>query len=118
MKIGLFISKIAYSLRKEGVKGTLRRIFISFHNEQRPDAFDIKYGTDTAGNIPLWRLTVNSDNAKSGVHYQSIPEEVIRSSIQRIEVDPSSYAFIDLGCGKARTLIVAAQLGFARGWLD
>jgi SAM-dependent methyltransferase len=113
MKIGLLVSKIAYSLRKEGVKETLRRILISFHNEKRPDAFDIKYGTDTEGNIPLWRLNVNSKNAKLGHRYQTIPEDVFRSSIHRIEVDPASYVFIDLGCGKARALIIAAQLGFA-----
>ncbi len=113
MNIGLLISKIGYSLRNEGVKGTLQRIFISFH-EKRADAFDIKYGTDTAGIIPLWRLSVPNKNAELGTRYQTIPEEMFRSSINRVVVDPASYVFIDLGCGKGRTLIVAAQLGFAQ----
>jgi len=114
MNVGLLLNKIGHSLRKEGVKGTLQRIFISFRNEKRADAFDIKYGTDTAGNIPLWQLNVASKNVKLGVRYQPIPEDIFRSSIHRVEVDPSSYVFIDLGCGKARTLIVASQLGFAQ----
>jgi SAM-dependent methyltransferase len=113
MNIGLLISKIGYSLRKKGVKGTLQRIFISF-DEKRADAFDKKYGTDTAGIIPLWQLNVPIKNAELGVRYQPIPEDMFRSSIHRIEVDPASYVFIDLGCGKGRTLIVAAQLGFAQ----
>jgi SAM-dependent methyltransferase len=114
MNIGLLINKIGHSLRKEGVKGTLQRIFISFRNAKRADSFDKKYGTDTAGSIPLWQLDVTSKNAKLGHRYQPIREDVFRSCIHRIEVNPSSYVFIDLGCGKARTLIVAAQLGFAQ----
>ena len=56
MNIGLLISKINNSLRNEGVKGTLQRIFTSIHNEKRADAFDTKYGTDTAGTSPLMML--------------------------------------------------------------
>ncbi len=114
MNIGLLISKIGYSLRKVGVKGTLRRIFISFHNEKRADAFDLKHGTDTAGTIALWRLSVANKNAKLGFRYQPIQEDMFRSSINRLKIDPASYVFIDLGCGKARTLILAAELGFAQ----
>jgi SAM-dependent methyltransferase len=117
MNIGLLISKIGYLLRNEGVKGTLQRIFTVIRNiirkEKRADAFDIKYGTDTAGIIPLWQLNIASKNAKLGGRYQPVREDEFRPVIKRLEVDPASYVFIDLGCGKARALIIAAQLGFA-----
>jgi SAM-dependent methyltransferase len=114
MDARLLIIKIRQSLRDEGVKEALQRVFRLIHNEKRADAFDVKYGTDTAGTIPLWRLDVNSKNARYGRVYQPIPAEVFRSRIRRIEVDHSSYAFVDLGCGKERTLIIAAELGFAQ----
>jgi hypothetical protein len=53
-------------------------------------------------------------NARYGRGYQPIPAELFRSCIRRIEVDHSSCAFVDLGCGKGRTLIIAAELGFAQ----
>jgi SAM-dependent methyltransferase len=113
MDARLLMIKIGQSLRERGVKRTLQRAFRSPHNEQLADAFDVKYDTNTAGEIPLWRLDVKSKNARYGVLYQPIATEVFRSCICRIEVDHSSCAFVDLGCGKGRTLIIAAELGFA-----
>lgn len=114
MDARLLIIKVGQSLRDEGVKGPFRRVFRLLHNEKRADPFDVKYGTDTAGEIPLWRLDVKSKNARYGVLYQPTPAEMFRSSIRRIEVDRSSYAFVDFGCGKGRNLIIAAELGFAQ----
>ncbi|MGH7840233.1 MAG: class I SAM-dependent methyltransferase [Candidatus Binataceae bacterium] len=114
MDARLLVIKIGETLRDEGVKGTLERVFRLLHNEKPADAFDVKYGTNTAGTIPLWRLDVKSKNARFGRSYQPITAELFRSCICRIEVDPSSCAFVDLGCGKGRTLIIAAELGFAQ----
>lgn len=114
MDFRLLIIKIGQSLTANGVKGTLQRVFRSLRNEKLADAFDVKYGTDTAGKIPLWRLDVKSKNARYGGRYQTIAAEVVRSCIRRIEVDHSSCAFVDLGCGKGRPLIIAAELGFAQ----
>ena len=110
----LLILKIGQSFRDDGVKGTLQRVFRLLHNEKRADAFDIKYGTDTAGVVPLWRLDVKSKNAQYGYRYGTIAPKSFRSCIRRIDVDHSSCVFIDLGCGKGRTLIIAAELGFAQ----
>jgi SAM-dependent methyltransferase len=114
MDARLLIIKIGQSLRDEGVKGTFHRVFRSLRYEKRADAFDAKYGTDTAGKIPLWRLDVKSKNTRYGGGYQPMSAEVFRSCFRRIEVDHSSCGFVDLGCGKGRTLIIAAELGFAR----
>ncbi|MGB6175113.1 MAG: class I SAM-dependent methyltransferase [Methylocella sp.] len=110
----LLIIKIGQTLRDEGVKVTLQRVFRSLHNEKQADAFDVKYGTDTAGEILLWRLDVKSKNVRYGRRYQPVAAEVFRSCIRRIEVDHSSCAFVDLGCGKGRPLIIAGELGFAQ----
>lgn len=79
MDFRLLLIKIGQSLRANGLKGTLQRVFRSLRNEKLADAFDVKYGTDTAGKIPLWRLDVKSKNARHGGRYQTIAAEVVRS---------------------------------------
>lgn len=74
------------------------------------DSFDATYGTDTAGVIPLWRISIPSPNASSGVQYATLAEADIRALLAPF---PRDATFVDLGCGKGRVLCVAAMMGFA-----
>jgi hypothetical protein len=47
----------------------------------RQDTFDLRYGTDTAGSIPLWRLKINGAYAIYGVGYGSPDENRIIRAI-------------------------------------
>ena len=48
-----------------------------------------------------------------GVAYSPTPLHLLRSLLRRLPIDrPADYAFVDLGCGKGRTLFVAAERGF------
>jgi SAM-dependent methyltransferase len=76
------------------------------------DDFDLKHGTDTSGDIPLWNFTIDSPNARFGVRYQPSDEQELAAAISFLPEDPRNLTFIDLGCGKGRALLVAAQLGF------
>jgi SAM-dependent methyltransferase len=76
------------------------------------DDFDVKYGTDTSGLVPLWNLTIASPNVRYGVRYEATTEHELVSAIEFLPDDPRELTFIDLGCGKGRTLLVASALGF------
>lgn len=73
------------------------------------DAFDLSHGTDTSGTVSLHRLRIGSLHKAEGHHYKPCGEELFRDAMAEV---PRNLPFIDLGCGKGRTLIMARELGF------
>jgi SAM-dependent methyltransferase len=74
--------------------------------------WDAKYGTETNAGVTLDNLTIGHDSRRHGERYQASDPRVLQESIAFIGLAPRDYQFIDLGCGKGRMLIVAAELGF------
>jgi predicted RNA methylase len=74
--------------------------------------WDSKYGTDTRAGVALDQLTIRHDSRRYGERYQASDPSVLRDSLTFMGLDPRGHRFIDLGCGKGRMLIVAAELGF------
>jgi SAM-dependent methyltransferase len=92
--------------------GTLRH-----HYEQlrRTDArFDAETGMDTAGVLGLYDLTVASRNRAFGNEYQATDPEQFRSAMAALDVPFDESTFIDLGSGKGRALLLAANYPFKR----
>jgi SAM-dependent methyltransferase len=77
------------------------------------DDFDARHKTDTGGILRLETLTIDSPNAKFGQSYQATPQSALPETIAFIGANPNDFSFIDLGCGKGRMLLAAAELGFA-----
>jgi SAM-dependent methyltransferase len=111
LNIRLFFAKVAQKLREEGLRTTLRGGFGMFRRRVADD-FDLQHGTDTGGSESLWKFNIDSPNARFGRKYQPTGEEELSEAINFLGVDPRGITFIDLGCGKGRTLLVAAKLGF------
>jgi SAM-dependent methyltransferase len=76
--------------------------------------FDRAHGVDTAGKIPIRDLAVQSASADSGVGYQAISPDGFRQMMAAIEADVAGWTFVDLGAGKGRALLLAAEHPFAR----
>jgi SAM-dependent methyltransferase len=77
--------------------------------------FDKRYGLDTCGLVPLERLSVTGPNKSRGGMYQGTEVLSLRKlfgSIRRAFVPGD--VFVDLGCGKGRTLCVAMEYGFRK----
>lgn len=72
-------------------------------NERR---FDHRHGVTTAGRRR------HADPEASG--YQSVPERRLAEILSALPVDPATTTFVDLGCGRGRALLVAAERGFRR----
>ncbi|MBI5129497.1 MAG: class I SAM-dependent methyltransferase [Rhodopseudomonas palustris] len=75
--------------------------------------WDAKYGTDTDSSVELDGLTIRQDSRRYGERYQASDPRVLADSLKYIGLDPRGHRFVDLGCGKGRMLIVAAELGFS-----
>lgn len=79
------------------------------------DSFDRRHGTDTAGSVEPDRLGIgDSERRDQAILYLPSPNRVTNWMLDRVDVDPSAHTFVDLGCGKGRVLLHAAQRPYQR----
>ena len=113
MDVQLLVVKTLRRLCEVGVLATIREALMHLRShESIIDKFDLQHGTDTGGSRRLWRLRISSPNARFGRLYQPTGEEELMEAIDYLGVDPKTFTFIDLGCGKGKTILVASNLGF------
>ncbi|MBI5674182.1 MAG: class I SAM-dependent methyltransferase [Nitrospirae bacterium] len=94
---------------------TLKEILLYLLSQKPHDDFDKKYGVMTSGVTESSEAGIADETARSlAVGYVPTREVVIRHILESTtkELDLNEFTFVDLGCGKGRTLIVAAQLPF------
>lgn len=94
---------------------TLKEIILYLLSRKPHDGFDKKYGVMTSGATESSEAGIADETARSlAVGYVPTREVVIRHILDNTTrgLDLHDYAFVDLGCGKGRTLIVAAQQPF------
>jgi SAM-dependent methyltransferase len=53
-------------------------------------------------------------NVEYAENYQPTGWGVVRKLLRNLDIDYGQFTFVDLGCGKGRTMFVAAELGFRR----
>lgn len=76
--------------------------------------FDRAYGTDTAAEVDSEKYSVTPELMLHAVSYSASPDRLFRSLLRQQRLDFSNYTFIDLGCGKGRTLLLASQFAFRK----
>jgi SAM-dependent methyltransferase len=113
MNIGLLCTKILDCWRHGGIRGCYGAARRCLFTNTR-DSFDLRFDTDTSGIVPLWSVKTNSPNARFGHRYEASDCDELERAILFLGEDLASFAFIDLGCGKGRTLAVASRLGFGK----
>ncbi|TCJ38377.1 cyclopropane-fatty-acyl-phospholipid synthase family protein [Parafrankia sp. BMG5.11] len=121
--------RTAAVLRREGAAGTIRRIVkharialgitsseVRRYRQAKAQAdlrFDTERGVDTGGTQNLGGLTIPSPNASLGVaHIATVPGHFHRA-LGLLDIDPKGCTFVDLGAGKGRALLMAADYPFA-----
>jgi len=76
------------------------------------EEFDFKYGLDTQTPIPIRNLETSAPGARYAVHYEGAAIPLIHKILRQLRTDLSRFTFIDLGSGKGRVLLIAAQYPF------
>lgn len=103
------LKRAVTSLRSQGLGATLLKLWGPVVDRQ----FDRKYGVDTCGISPLAELTIDSPNKEHGAPYQPTRVLPLRKLFPVLRpLVPADSVFVDLGCGKGRVLLLAAQHGF------
>jgi len=79
------------------------------------EAFDRKYGTDTAAEIPLESAGVPADEtARGNGLYRPFWESNFRAALAELRIDFTGYTFVDIGSGKGKLLLLASDYPFRR----
>jgi SAM-dependent methyltransferase len=112
LDLQLILVKTVRRLRRVGLRATTREALARLKRVPPTDDFDVRYGTDTANPEALWKLSIPSPNARFGVKYQATGEQELLDAVNYVRENLRTFTFIDLGCGKARTLLIASHLGF------
>ena len=76
--------------------------------------FDRNFGVDTSRKGWIAPLTQMLAAGRSDIGYMPTPVRSIRSIVSSLPIDYADYTFVDLGSGKGRALLVAAEFGFQR----
>jgi len=109
-----FVSRVLFS---PNVRNNLRRLpganAVYGGGWDRIHPFDRAHGADTSGTVSADQLQATGDHEalRHVTVYGGSQPSVLRQVLSRIP-QPESCAFIDLGCGKGRPLLVASELPF------
>ena len=75
--------------------------------------FDFRHGTNTAGWNELSELEISSQNLNAGSPYVPCKSGPLRRALRALKF-PDQSVFVDFGCGKGKSLLVASEFFFAR----
>jgi len=79
------------------------------------DAWDQKHGVDTAGALEVEELGGIEGDPDDARGYEPTPPELFEFLVEQSRIgDRTRYAFIDLGSGKGRVLLLAGLAGFRK----
>jgi ectoine hydroxylase-related dioxygenase (phytanoyl-CoA dioxygenase family)/SAM-dependent methyltransferase len=79
----------------------------------RPHPFDAAQGVDTSGFLPASECATGLVAAADISPYAGSQPSIVRASLALLP-DLSRRAFVDIGCGKARPLVLASEFPFRR----
>ena len=109
------LRRIRYSIASTGVRRGLADVatLLLAYRPERDDSFDREFGTDTAGSVSPSELGI-ADAAvrESAILYLPSPARVTRWMLDNVGIEHRDFCFVDLGCGKGRVLLVAAEYPF------
>ncbi len=86
----------------------------AFHESDTPHPFDLAHHVDTSGHIPGEQLGANTPSDLYNTAYYGISPSSLTHALSLLPEAATGFAFVDLGCGKGRALLVAAQFPFAQ----
>ncbi len=112
---------VRWAVRQKGVAGALRmglrRIRRGKDAPLSAHPFDREHGVDTSGWIQGGALSAGHRNAQFATAYAGVAPSRMRAILDQWQSTPgtqsiASYTFIDVGCGKGRSLMIASEKTF------
>src|SRR5687768_7586014 len=88
----------------------VRRIYAGW---QRSHPYDVADGVDPSGYVPAAECARDGILPEQISPYGGSQPSIVRTALASLP-DLESYAFVDVGCGKGRPLLVASEFAFQR----
>jgi hypothetical protein len=114
--------RLSRSLKSHGLRGTFSRAFIKapiVPGVPRPEPahpFDLQNGTDTGGYYSATDLQGKTLSSLYTTAYYGIAPSALSSALANLKINYGEFTFADVGCGKGRAIMVAAQFPFHHLW--
>ncbi len=104
------VSRVKRVFAGYGFRGVLYRIYAVAADRW----FDFWYRVETCRQVRLAGLHIDSDNVDHGHRYEAARVVEVRRTLRQIQpLLPPDARLVDLGCGKGRILMIAAECGYA-----
>ncbi len=105
-------SRFKGAMRRQGI----RSVFVKTVGVVADYWFDWRSGTDTIATSRLDKLTIETESREHGTSYEGIRVLPARKAIPYLRRLVQGGVFVDLGCGKGKAVMIAAEAGIpARG---
>jgi SAM-dependent methyltransferase len=103
-------------VRERGWRETVRSVRSCLHDRarERDEPFDATFGTDTARSVTLADLDATGADVPALWRYWPTPRATFHRIMQDVLLPFSETAFIDLGSGKGRVVLMASEYPFRR----
>lgn len=103
------LKRLFHGIKHRGLKAMLFRAFVLSVDV----CYDWWYGIETNNEAELADLSINSENRENGTQYQASRVVPLRKLFKNIQSKiPKNSVLVDLGSGKGRVLLIAAEFGF------
>src|SRR5215212_9415163 len=124
-----FYRKLRRSYGQAGMRKTLQRCFSTpwkrlaysirdlsqreRHFRSEETSFDARHNVDTrTRRDSSWMARITSSNWIHGIGYAPVPAADLSKILTALNLDHRQFVFVDLGAGKGRAVLVAAQFPF------
>jgi SAM-dependent methyltransferase len=94
--------------------GALRLAWNAVPGHWLDTRFDRRHGVRTAGSVYPHELDVVGGDRDDAHVYDTTPARTIRAVLRSSVADPAGRTFVDMGSGKGRVILLAAELPFER----
>lgn len=74
--------------------------------------YDRRFGVSTAGTVPSAELDIPEDQRGQAVEYTPTTGAKFGCLLSQLELNYPNFVFVDFGCGKGRTLLMASDFPF------
>jgi hypothetical protein len=98
-----------------GLWQTIRAVLVELlvYKPEKDQSFDRRFKTDTTSVVAVSGLEISDPDARrEAVLYISLPAQLVRHILRELKLNYEEYEFVDVGCGKGRVMMVAADWPF------